>query len=313
MNNLLNIEATSTEFAEEVNNVAISDASVITVKVRKEAKFKIAKPQPATIEAEIAESKVQRLDQYRPLISLEKSINDDSKRIKKHSRDHYVAKFSNYVKKSALNTLQMCRTVYEANIALEEYEFKKFCIEINQQDTSSTIRKYIAIGRAYPRLIDYADQLSSGWTTIYQITQIPADTFNKMIADKVSLSTLRGKKLSDLIAKAKPVERLTDEMPFNKKTKTHTFAQVHAICDIDVIDVRAIEKAFNEIETKLPIRFTISSDVMQATKKIRMQIYEEAKKNIMKDERYTPENWDLGALANSVLPSPAVQDVISKN
>jgi hypothetical protein len=310
MSNLLNIEATSTEFAEEVNNVATSDASVSTVK---NAKFKLAKPKKVTTDAEIVESKEQRLDEYRPLISLEKSIKDDSKRIKKHARDHYVSKYSTCVKKSALTTLQMCRTVYEAQIALDEYEFKKFCTEINQQDTSSTIRKYIAIGRAYPRLVQYADQLSSGWTTIYQITQIPADTFDQMIENKVPLSTLRGKNLTDLIANAKPVERLTDEMPFNKKTKTHIFAQVHAMSDIDILDVRAIEIAFNEMQTRLPIRFTISSDVMQATKKIRMQIYEDVKENIIKDERYTPQTWDLGALANSVLPHTEVQDVISKN
>jgi hypothetical protein len=310
MNNLLNIEATSTEFAAEVNNVAIGDATVSTVK---NAKFKISKPQTVTSDAEIPKSNEQRLNQYRPLVSLEKSMPDDSESIVKHPRDHYESEYNNRLKATALSTLKMCRTVYEAKIALDENEFKKFCIAIEQSETSSTIRKKIAIGKAYPRLIHYADQLSSGWTTIYQITQIPADTFNQMIADKVLLSTLRGKKLSDLIAIAKPVERLTDEMPFNKKTKTHIFAQVHAMCDIDVIDVRAIEKAFNEIETKLPIRFTISSDVMQATKKIRMQIYEEAKKHIIKDERYTSETWDLEALANSVLPRADAQDINSKN
>ena len=53
--------------------------------------------------------------------------------------------------------------------------------------------------------------------------------------------------------------------------------------------------------------------MLQATKKIRMQIYEEAKKTIIEDERYTPETWDLGALANSVLPKADVQDMNSKN
>lgn len=309
MSNLSNIEATSTDSAEEVNNVVISDATVSAVKIRKSAKFKLAKPQTAKTDAKKAKSKEQRLDQYRPLISLENSIEDDSKRIKKHSREHYVSKYSDCIKKSAIATLQMCRTVYEAKISLDEYEFKKFCKDIKEQDTSSKIRKLVAIGRVYPRLVQYANELASGWTTIYQITQIPADTFNQMIANKVPLSTLRGKNLSDLIAKAKPIERLTDEMQFNKSTKTHILAQVHAMCDLDVLDVRAIEKAFNEIETRLPIKFTISSNVMQATKQIRMQIYEEAKKNIIEDERYTPETWDLGALANSVIPEADVQNM----
>lgn len=299
--------------AEKHNHVAISDATVSTSKVLEKAKFKIAKPETVTIDAEIAESKEQLLDEYRPLISLEESMPDDSESIVKHSRDHYESEFNNSLKATALSTLKMCRIVYEAKIALAENEFKKFCTAIEQSDTSSTIRKYIAIGRAYPRLIDYADQLSSGWTTIYQITQIPAETFNQMIANKVPLSSLRGKNLTNLIAKAKPVKRLTDEMPFNKKTKTHIFAQVHVMRDIDVIDVRAIEIAFNELETKLPIIFTISSDVMQATKKIRMQIYEEAKKNIIKDERYTPQTWGLERLAKSVLPSTELPDVNSKS
>ena len=234
MSNLLNAEATSTESAEEVNNAVVSDVTVSTVKIHKNAKIKLAKPKTVKTDAEIVESKEQRLDQYRPLISLEESMPDDSKSIVKHSRDHYESEFNSSLKATALSTLKMCRTVYEAKIALDEYEFKKFCKAIDHSETNSTIRKKISIGRAYPRLIQYASELPSGWTTIYQITQIPADTFDQMIENKEPLNTLRGKTLSNLIAKAKPVERLTDEMPFSKKTKTHIFAQVHVMCDLDV-------------------------------------------------------------------------------
>jgi len=194
MSYLLNSETTSTEFAEEVNSATATDQSVSSVNFSEKATYSVAAPEASEIsDAPIVEPCLMPKNEYRPLISLERSMPDDSESIVKHPRSHYEALFYSSMKATALSTLQMCRAVYEAQIALDSFEFKKFCKSINQSDASSTIRKYIAIGKAYPRLVLYADQLARGWTTIYQITQIPAHTFDEMIKNEVSLSTLRGK------------------------------------------------------------------------------------------------------------------------
>ena len=175
MSNLLNVEATSTESAEEVIHTTNADLSVSSINFSETATYTVAAPDCLEISDDpIVEPSLKPINEYRPLISLERSMPDDSESIVKHPRSHYEALFYSSMKATALSTLQMCRTVYEAQIALDSFEFKKFCKSINQSDASSTIRKYIAIGKAYPRLVLYADQLARGWTTIYQITQIPS-------------------------------------------------------------------------------------------------------------------------------------------
>ena len=110
---------------------------------------------------------------YTPALSLERSVESDET-LKKHDRSFYVSAFKVGVEKTARATLDMCRVVFEANQVLDAYDFEKFCGEIEIRSGSSTIRKFIAIGRVYPRFINHADQLPIAWTNIYLLTQIPA-------------------------------------------------------------------------------------------------------------------------------------------
>jgi hypothetical protein len=299
----LNIETTSTESTDEVNCATASDHTVSSLNFSEKATYSVAASDSLEIsDAPIVEPCIKPTNEFRPLISLEKSMPDDSESIVKHPRSHYEAEFNSSMKATALSTLKMCRTVYEAQIALDSFEFKKFCKSINQSDASSTIRKYIAIGKAYPRLVQYADQLARGWTTIYQITQIPAHTFDEMIKNEVSLSTLRGKKLIELITQSKPVKSLNKAMRFNPNNNSYTLAEVHAIRKLDIDDVRIIEKALSEVEARLPIRFSFLSSTKQSVTTLRMMTYENLKKEFVDEKTLDPEKWDLGHIANSVLP-----------
>ena len=95
-----------------------------------------------------------------PKLSVERAIEDDESLVK-HERSHYVAEFKRGVEKTARATLETCRVVYEANRVLDNYQFQNFCTEVGYRDGSSSIRKFIAIGKVYPRFIQYADQLRS--------------------------------------------------------------------------------------------------------------------------------------------------------
>lgn len=303
MSNLVNMTSTSTESAVEVTQPTEADLSVKTVNISEITAPTVFIADSSEIsEDPIVEPSAKPINEYRPLISLESSMPDDSESIVKHPRAHYETEFNSSLKATALSTLKMCRTVYEAQIALETYEFKKFCKAINQSDSSSTIRKFIAIGRAYPRLVEYADQLAKGWTTIYQITQIPAHTFDEMIKKQIPLSTLRGKHLTQLITQSKPVKSLNASMRFNPDTRSFTLAEVHAIRKLDIDDMRIIEKALSEVEARLPIRFSYLSNTKQSVTTLRMINYEKLKKEFADEKTLEPEKWDLGHIANSVLP-----------
>ena len=79
---------------------------------------------------------------YSPVLSVERVYEDDTNMIKQ-DRAFYVNAFKRGVEKTARATLDMCRVVYEASLALDSYQFQNFCKEIGYRDSSSTIRKFI--------------------------------------------------------------------------------------------------------------------------------------------------------------------------
>lgn len=111
----------------------------------------------------------------------------------------YVSAYSLFAVKTAQATVEMCRVVFEAKEELSKEEFSEFCNDIGHKGEDSTIRKYLAIGAAYERLIQYADKLPNSWTSIYTITQIPSETFNAIAQVGESFAKLSGNQIKALV------------------------------------------------------------------------------------------------------------------
>ena len=128
-------------------------------------------------------------------------------------RERFLSQYTVFAVTTAQSTVEMCRVVYEAKTELSAGDFDKFCTDIGRNKTDSTIRKYLAIGGAYPRLISYANLLPNSWTSIYEITQIPADAFDALVKTGNSMATLTGaqvKRLKDLNNKSDAAATVTD-------------------------------------------------------------------------------------------------------
>ncbi len=78
-------------------------------------------------------------------------------------------------------------------------------------------------------------------------------------------------------------------------------AKVFVTKRMDDVDMRAIQKALNELEARLPIKFVVPSEVTKIVDERKLQRYQASKKNY-KGIELKPEVWDLGDEANSVLP-----------
>jgi len=196
----------------------------------------------------------------------------------------------------------MCRVTYEARQALDNYQFENFCKEVGYRDNSSTIRKFIAIGKVYPRFIEYADQLPSAWTTIYQITQIPADDFEAYLKHGKRLDELKGKRLAELTKKTLDTSDITKPLPYDDDAGGHAFAKVVSTKKLDEKDWRAIEKAMNEMAARLPIKFVVPKALQSLIEEGRLRSYEQSKKHYVQGQQFRPDTWDMGEEANSVLP-----------
>jgi hypothetical protein len=116
-------------------------------------------------------------------------------------RDKYKAEFNQWSKKTAQASLEMGRVVYEAKKELESQDFLKFCNEIGRKGEDATVRKYIKIGEKYDSFYQYADLLPNSWTSIYEITQLPSDVFEALVATDNSMANMTGEQIKLLMGK----------------------------------------------------------------------------------------------------------------
>jgi hypothetical protein len=146
-------------------------------------------------------------------------------------RDKYKTEFNSWSKKTAQSTLEMCRVVYEAKKELASQDFLKFCNEIGRKGEDATVRKYLRIGEKYDKFYQYAELLPNSWTSIYEITQLPSETFEALVATEYSMANMTGDQLKQLMGKktedksrssAASVDTTTTAVPQTSKTEQNT-------------------------------------------------------------------------------------------
>ena len=219
--------------------------------------------------------------------------------IKPRSRDQYISLFRGTEKRTAQATLRMCRVVYEAKQTLDECDFRDFCVAIGYSDTSSAIRKFCAIGKLHPRLVQYADQLPHEWSKIYKITQIPARAFELIVNGDTDFRYLRGRDLQELVDTTTNHRKRLDMIlaPENDSRKKPIAKVEFTKPMIDAYDWRAVQKAFAEIETRLPVRIKMDPKAEQMYEQLKDKRYNAAKQNA-RDAEFKPALWDYGEEAN---------------
>ena len=119
-------------------------------------------------------------------------------------RERLYSEYSNFAVKTAQATVEMCRVVYEAKNGLSSSEYSEFLKDIGHKSETSTIRKYLAIGSQYDKLIQYTNLLPNSWTSIYSITQLSSDTFDALAATDTDMSKMSGKEIKSLLDMSKP-------------------------------------------------------------------------------------------------------------
>lgn len=132
------------------------------------------------------------------------------------ARERFYSEYSKFAVKTAQSTVEMCRVVYEAKKSLDKSEYASLLQDIGRKTEDSTIRKYLAIGERYDDLIAHTNLLPSSWTSIYAITQLPAESFMAMVAMGESMANLTGaqiKRLKGVNASNNSVNSTVPTMP----------------------------------------------------------------------------------------------------
>jgi len=158
-------------------------------------------------------------------------------------RERFFSQYSLFAVKTAQSSVEMGRVVFEAKEQLSRDEFSNFCTDIGHKGEDSTIRKYLAIGAAYERLIQYADKLPNSWTSIYTLTQIPAETFNALGQVGECFAKLSGKQIKAL------VEINTDNKKAPSTDATSTAEKTTEVLSSEATTTSSTEDAQKSLES----------------------------------------------------------------
>jgi len=242
---------------------------------------------------------IEPTNKYSVKAKLEYTVDEDGEVIEAKKRQTYVWYFKAHQRRTAIASLQMCRVVYEASKSLDEYDFDEFCKNIGYKPESSTIRKFTVVGKVYPRLIKYADQLPAAWTSIYALTQMPADEFERCIESGYRLCDLTGGEIDELVKQTRQINNLMSPFKLDKKENGYCVAKVYFTRTMDDIDLRLLQKAFAELSSRLPIKLTMETQVLEIFKERANQRYQKLKQEAP-DTGIKPEAWDYGVAANNL-------------
>lgn len=105
--------------------------------------------------------------------------------------DEYVDRYNALLCKSADTFIALGETLYEAKESLSNDDFKLFLEKTGLNNSKSTYSKLIKIGEEAPRLRPYVNNLPQSWTTLYALSKLEADQFEKIAPQLNAYSTAK--------------------------------------------------------------------------------------------------------------------------
>jgi len=86
--------------------------------------------------------------------------------------EFHAMRFRSMTRNLAESVIELGMVVYYAKSKLDDTGYIKFLDLIAMNCDTSTVRKYLQIGKMGDLLIDHVDKLPDSWTTIYKLTQL---------------------------------------------------------------------------------------------------------------------------------------------
>jgi hypothetical protein len=105
--------------------------------------------------------------------------------------DVYVDRYNTFLCKSADAFIGLGETLVEAKEKLSNEDFTIFLEKTGLNNSKSTYSKLMKIGENAPRLRPYVDNLPQNWTTIYALSKLEANQFEKIVPHLNAYSTAK--------------------------------------------------------------------------------------------------------------------------
>jgi hypothetical protein len=120
------------------------------------------------------------------------------------------------------------------------------------------------------------------------------------------LNKLTGGEIGELVKKTRDINNSVSPFKQDKKTLHYSVASVYFTKTVDDADFRLLQKAFDEIASRLPVKLVVKKEATEYFEKRRAQRYEKLKVEA-NDVMVKPEKWDYGIAANQVNSKPELK------
>lgn len=133
--------------------------------------------------------------------------------------NEYIRRFNEFRNKTAESHIKMGSVVCAAHTNLSDVQFDRFCKYIGFDSKSSTIRKFMKIGKQAELLSKFLDKLPSSWTSLYQLVQLDSAILESALVDGTITHDISGTSIQKLVAEHNPNEQS------KSKNKSNTLFQ----------------------------------------------------------------------------------------
>ena len=130
--------------------------------------------------------------------------------------DKLVGHYNQGIGKTVQGILIMCKAVYDAYQIENMSDQNKFFNNVNLDKSSSTCKKFKAIGEKYVLFEKIEKSLPPAWTSLYELTRLDDEKLTNYINDNKIHSKIKLSKIKELIGD-KQSPSLSPSNPVNQK------------------------------------------------------------------------------------------------
>ena len=161
--------------------------------------------------------------------------------------DEYVDRYNALLCKSADAFIGLGETLVEARDNLRKDGFKLFLEKTGLNNSKSTYSKLLKIGESAPRLRPYVNNLPQNWTTLYALSKLEPDQFEKVVPQLNAYST------------AKDVAFLA-EVQIEKKENVTPDLAIY-LADLDLDTKQKVFAAIKDLESQYKFGLKVRAEV----------------------------------------------------
>jgi hypothetical protein len=108
-------------------------------------------------------------------------------------------KFNSLSRDCTDNILEAALLMHDAKESLSKTDYDDFLKLTNYQTKSSSVRKWIQIGKSYVRLKPISNNIPPVWTTIYKISTLKPDQLDLLERNNILKPSITAKEIDDAV------------------------------------------------------------------------------------------------------------------